>query len=209
MEYLAEIKRSLCLKEFFEFVFRTDVESAYKQLRDYDVLFEFEYNPVSLDCRTFQTDFIDHISISKQFERDPIISAISYARTRIQVFVYIHSTLDNTPNLYMRFFRSDSFDIVEQMVNGISAFAIVKCSHLILNNIPCKSYDMMNMSLTWVSNVLAYDVMYDIEEYAMETNQFDVLFDLCNSRDDVYLKAALLNAHNRHQNSCESKSIQL
>lgn len=209
MEYLAEIKRSPCLKEFFEFVFRTDVESAYNQLCAYDVMFEFEYNPISLHCVANQTDYIDHISVSKRIECDPLIPAISYAPQRVQVFVCVHNALYSTPNLYMRFYRSDSFDYVERMVKGISAFGIVKCTNVFLNNVPCKNHDMMNMALAWISETASYDLVDELESYAVETHQFDELFDICNAMDDVYLKAALLNSHNRHQNSCESKNIRL
>lgn len=209
MDYLAEIKRSPCLKEFFEFVFRTDVESAYNQLCAYDVMFEFEYHPISLHCVADQTDYIDYISISKCIECDPLIPTISYAQRRVQVFVCIHTALDNTPNLYlyMRFYRSDSFDCVERMVKGISAFGIVKCTNVYLNNVPCKNHDMMNMALAWISETASYDLVDELESYAVETHQFDELFDICNSMDDVYLKAALLNVHNGNPDAYKSEPI--
>ena len=202
MDYLAEIKKSPCLKEFFEFVFRADVESAYKQLYERDVTFEFEYNSVSESCDCVQkTDYIDYVSVLRNIECNPFI----YVPPRLQVFIYIHSAVCSTPNFYMRFLRSADFKYVENLVRGISAFALAKRSNLILNDTSCNIHDLMDNALTWISNMLAYDVMYDIEEYAIETNQFDTLFDLCNSRDDIYLKAALLNAHNKHPNAYESE----
>ena len=204
MDYLTEIKRSPCLKEFFEFVFRADVESAYNQLCEYGATFEFKYESESCDS-VQKTDSIDYVSVRRNIECDPFIPAISYIPPRLKVHIFIHSTMDNSPNLYIRFTKSVDFKYVEHLVRGISAFSLAKCSNLILNDTQCNSHDLIGMSLTWISNMLAYDVMCNIEEYAMKTDQFDTLFDLCNSRDDVYLKAALLNAHNKHPNAYESE----
>ena len=56
MDYLAEVKRSPCLKEFFEFIFKTDVASTYKRLREYGAVLEFEFESDIRYIGRFHTD---------------------------------------------------------------------------------------------------------------------------------------------------------
>lgn len=198
MDYVEIIERSPCLKELFEFVFKSDVSSAYNKMCEHRAMFEFEYEPCIQYGDMICDDRIDCVEVHKYIDD-----------MQLQVYMYIHSILSDTPNLYLRFYRASSADFVEHMLRGISAFSILHNSDITVNRIKRISGIMLYEALEWTSDTGSYDILDKIEEYATCNNLFDKAIEFCDKLNDMNAKAVLLNAHNNNPNAYKSESLVL
>lgn len=202
MNYVEVIENSTYLKEFFEFIFKTDVASTYKRLREYGAVLEFEFES---DIR-----YIDRFHTDPDLDAlDPLVRNSFYYISSIPGFLYIHSALSDTQNFCLKFNKIKNADFIDYMIRCISAFSVVHKLQFIVDTFSVSNIRMIHASMKWVRDTDSYGILDNIEEYATHNNIFDELLTICDELDDMTAKMILLNAHNKNPDAYKSESLVL